>query len=123
MKKNMKKNKIDKCGTCGRTTDKCDCAKIGKGAKNDKDKPDWTLFPLKTLDSTIRVLMSGAKTYSKDNWKRVPNGRDRYFAALLRHLSSWQDGELIDKDTNESHLAHAMCCLTFLIWIESNKKE
>ena len=86
----------------------------GKGVKADKGKPDYSLLELKLLEGMVRVLTFGAKKYARDNWKKVPEGRDRYFAALQRHLAAWQSGEITDPESGENHLDHALCNLYFL---------
>ena len=93
--------------------------------KYDKDKPRWSLLPFKEAEEVVDVLTIGAKKYADDNWKTVPDRQDRYFSACLRHMTAWKIGELIDKETGRSHLAHAVCCLLFMMWgdnNESNKK-
>lgn len=55
-----------------------------------------------------------------DNWQHVENPRERYYDAAMRHLYAWFNGESKDLETGESHLAHAICCLLFLLWFESN---
>lgn len=86
------------------------------GIKADDGKIAWDLISLKELEPMLRVLMFGAKKYSKDNWQKVPDGKTRYYNALIRHLSSYAAGELIDSESGESHLAHALCNLYFLNW-------
>lgn len=86
------------------------------GIKADDGKIAWDLISLKELEPMLRVLMFGAKKYSKDNWQKVPDGKTRYYSALMRHLSSYAAGELIDSESGESHLAHALCNLYFLNW-------
>lgn len=59
------------------------------------------------------------------NWQKVPDRRNRYFSAALRHIKSWWEGEVYD-DINEGgdgyhHLAHAICCLLFLMWDDNNE--
>jgi len=82
------------------------------GIRNDADKPDWSLLPLKTIEGLVKVLTYGAKKYSRDNWKKVSN--ERNFAALMRHLSKWQDGEEFDPESGLHHLDHALCDLMFI---------
>ncbi len=93
----------------------------GVGYKADEDKPDWSLLDLGVEEDIVRVLTAGAKKYARDNWRKVPGARDRYLAALLRHLSAWQAGELADPETGLPHLAHAGCCLHFLAWFDKNR--
>lgn len=92
------------------------------GKKYDKGKSQWHLLPLRVLDEVVHVLMYGAKRYGADNWKLV-QPKERYFDACIRHLSKYQAGERNDVETGRSHLAHAACCLLFLIWNEQNRKE
>ena len=86
-----------------------------EGRKFDQDKPRYGLLPPKALRSTVDVLTFGAKKYDADNWRKVPDGKRRYFDAMQRHLWAWQEGELKDPESGLPHLAHAMCCLMFLL--------
>jgi hypothetical protein len=86
----------------------------GKGVKADAGKPDYSLLELKNLEGMVQVLTFGAEKYSRDNWKKVPDGKNRYFAALQRHLAAWQNGEKEDPESGMSHLDHALCNLYFL---------
>lgn len=90
-------------------------AGVVAGVKFDQDKPQWTLVPFKALDEVVKVLTSGARKYAPDNWKKVPNARQRYIDAAFRHMSAYAAGEKLDDETGKSHLAHAMCCLLFLL--------
>jgi len=88
------------------------------GLKYDKDKLRYDLLPAVALEQIVSVLTFGAKKYAPENWRKVDDAHSRYFAAAQRHLWAWQKGELNDKETGESHLAHAACCLMFLAEIE-----
>lgn len=90
-------------------------AGLEAGRKNDVGKPNWALMPLKALEPVVRVLEIGAAKYSADNWKTVPNARERYFAAALRHLAAWQAGEKTDPESGINHVAHACCSLLFVL--------
>lgn len=91
------------------------------GVKFDQDKPQWTLVPFKALDEVVKVLTIGARKYAPDNWKKVPNARQRYIDAAFRHMSAYASGEKLDAETGKSHLAHAMCCLLFLLAFDLDK--
>jgi hypothetical protein len=95
-------------------------AKPVKGSKFDSGKPRFSLLPHNTLSPVLRVLEAGAVKYSVNNWQHVENPRERYYDAAVRHLYAWFHGEPKDLETGESHLAHAICCLLFLLWFESN---
>jgi hypothetical protein len=88
---------------------------VGPGLKYDKDKTRMELLPPRALFEVARVLTHGAKKYGPRNWSLVDNHVDRYMGACLRHLNSFQQGELIDSESNISHLGHAICCLLFIL--------
>lgn len=78
------------------------------GAKADKNKPRVDLIfdgmPLALLE-VARVATFGAAKYSDHGWMKVPNGFQRYTAAMDRHRL--QEGEFIDRDSGLAHAAHA----------------
>jgi hypothetical protein len=84
------------------------------GRKFDGDKLEYGLTPPLALKAMVDVLTFGAQKYERDNWKRVPDSKRRYFDALQRHVWAWKEGESIDPESGKHHLAHAMCCLAFL---------
>ena len=92
------------------------------GVKYDDAKLNWSLLPWKEVEDAVEVLQFGATKYSPDNWKRVPNRLDRYFSAMMRHTTAWVNGERNDQETGKSHLAHALCCLLFLMWSDKNRE-
>jgi hypothetical protein len=84
------------------------------GRKFDGNKLEFGLLPPLALEATVDVLTFGAQKYERDNWKRVPDSKRRYYDALQRHLWAWKKGEILDPESGKHHLAHAMCCLMFL---------
>lgn len=93
-----------------------------EGRKDDDGKARWDLLPFGSLAQVVDVLTYGAKKYSPGNWQKVPNPRARYVSAALRHLAAYANGEKIDKESGKSHLAHAVCCLLFLMWFDDGAK-
>ena len=89
------------------------------GRKDDADKPPVGLLPARSLLEIAKVLAFGAKKYSPDNWKVVPNAKQRYLDAALRHLFAYMDGEELDPESGLSHLSHAGTCILFLIWFHN----
>jgi hypothetical protein len=89
------------------------------GRKFDSGKLDYTLIPWDGLEEVVKVLEFGAKKYDRDNWRYVENAETRYTAAAFRHLIAYNKGEQTDSETGLSHLAHAGCCLLFLLALES----
>ena len=94
-----------------------------QGVKYDSGKLQWTLLPFRAINEVLEVLSFGAKKYAADNWKIVPEARTRYVDAAFRHLSDWHLKERLDKETGKSHLAHAICCLLFLLWFEQEDRS
>jgi hypothetical protein len=88
--------------------------------KHDTEKPRWDLLPLEAVAPIVDVLTFGAKKYAPDNWRTVPEWRRRYYAAALRHIVAWREGERIDTESGLPHLAHAGCCLMFLASLDAN---
>ena len=87
------------------------------GIKHDQDKLPYHLLPSDSVEAILEVLAFGASKYKPRNWEL---GMDwsRPFAALMRHMWSWWRGEELDPETGLSHLAHAGCCVLFLIAYE-----
>ena len=91
---------------------------LAQGMKFDTAKPDYTLVPWRSVEEIVKVLDFGAKKYARDNWKLVDNGAQRYLAAAFRHLAAHNMGEVNDQESGLSHLAHAGCCVLFLLSLE-----
>ena len=92
------------------------------GRKFDGDKLEYGLLPPLALRETVKVLTFGAQKYERDNWRRVPDGPRRYFDAAQRHLWAYKEGEVNDPETGVSHLAHALCCIMFMLDIDEGAK-
>ena len=88
------------------------------GRKDDFEKRRWDLLPWKQIGSVVDVLTYGAAKYDADNWRRVPDACRRYFAAMQRHLTARLEGEVLDPETGMPHLAHACCCLIFMLALD-----
>lgn len=86
-----------------------------EGRKYDTGKPDYTLLPWDAVEDVVRVLDYGAKKYARDNWRYVDDAETRYLAAAFRHLAAYARGENRDPETDQPHLAHAACCLLFIL--------
>jgi hypothetical protein len=91
-----------------------------EGMKFDSGKPLMSLIPARAETAMAEVLTFGATKYGPDNWRKVANGDQRYLDALMRHVNSHRRGELLDSETGLPHLAHAMCCVAFLLELQLN---
>jgi len=87
---------------------------MSNGKKYDKGKPPMALLPHYPLREIAAVLGFGAQKYNAHNWRK---GIDwsREMSALLRHLGAFNEGEDLDPESGLPHLAHAGCCLLFLM--------
>jgi hypothetical protein len=88
------------------------------GKKFDEGKAPWDLVPINALRAVVGVLAYGAAKYSPGGWRFVPDARRRYYAAAMRHLTSWWEGEPCDQESKLPHLGHAACCVLFLLSLE-----
>jgi hypothetical protein len=93
----------------------------GEGLKYDTGKLRWDLLPIDCIEDVVKILSFGANKYGPNNWQGIEE--DRYYAALMRHLSAYRQGQLIDEESGLSHLAHAMCNVVFLLWFEKHKED
>lgn len=89
-----------------------------EGVKFDNEKLRWSLLPLTSVQEVVQVLEYGATKYAPDNWMKVPDAQDRYWDAATRHIMAWKMGEKKDSETGKSHLAHAVCCLLYIMWFD-----
>ena len=87
---------------------------LGAAVKADSGKPPMSMLPGHALEAVARVLDTGAAKYGRDNW-RQGFSYSRLIDAALRHIFAFQEGENEDPETGESHIAHASCCLLFLL--------
>ena len=96
---------------------------IEPGRKDDQAKLRYDLMPLDAERSVVEVLTYGARKYSPENWWKVPDLKTRYHAAARRHIAAWAGGEQLDPESRLPHLAHAMCCLLFVLQIEEEIRQ
>lgn len=90
-----------------------------KGAtKYDSGKLRWDLLPWPAIQEVVHVMTFGASKYAPNGWRHVPGAKERYFAALHRHLYAWSEGERIDPESGLLHLAHVATNSVFLLWFE-----
>lgn len=94
--------------------------------KADGGKPNWFLLMsgkgcaaalagvVRVLSFAVRPVAEGGKGYTEHSWRQVPNARERYEAALYRHLNKIALGELVDDESGESHWDHVATNALFL---------
>lgn len=84
------------------------------GLKYDNGKPPMSLIDRGALEQIAQVLAFGAQKYAAHNW-RQGIAYSRLLDAALRHLYAFADGEDLDPESGLSHIAHAGCCIVFLL--------
>lgn len=87
------------------------------GLKFDSGKLLWHLLPWKPLEEVVKVMTFGAEKYEENSWQCV-KPTVRYLDAAHRHIFAYETGEMYDGESKIHHLAHAVCCLLFLIWFD-----
>ena len=92
------------------------------GRKDDTDKTRLALLPVMPLWEIAEVLTFGATKYERENWRKGISF-ERLFSALQRHLLLWWEGADDDAETGLSHLAHAGCCLFFIMALRHTRPE
>ena len=84
------------------------------GRKDDQEKNRLDLIEPEFIEGVGKVLTFGADKYEPNNWQKVEDAEDRYYAAALRHLIAWRKGEKTDPESGLSHLDHVACNIMFL---------
>lgn len=91
--------------------------------KWDKGKIRYELVPLSAIEALGKVLTFGATRYGEETWRLLPKANDRYYAATLRHLFAYRNGEYLDKDSGFPHLFHALTNIAFLIELKLSEQK
>jgi hypothetical protein len=94
----------------------------GVALKFDQDKLPLNLLSTEAMNQTAAVLKFGAQKYAEHNWRKG-FAWSRPLAAAMRHLTAFNDGEDRDPESGLSHLAHAACCIMFLLEFEKTHPE
>jgi len=88
----------------------------------------YNMSALKGLVGVKRVLEYGLEKYGvKDSWKEVPDAKQRYMAAYLRHTI--YEGEYylardhVDAESGLPSAHHALCNIVFLLWFEIQESK
>lgn len=90
---------------------------FGTAIKHDQDKLPLHLLSTEAMNQTAAVLKFGAQKYAEHNWRKG-FAWSRPLSAAMRHITAFNAGEDIDPESGLSHLAHAACCIMFLLEFE-----
>ena len=91
-------------------------------AKADSGKIPISLVPPEIVRACAAVRAYGRDKYhAPNNWVLVE--KQRYIDAMMRHLLSYLEGDLIDEESGLPHLWHAACNMSFIIEMEKDNWE
>lgn len=96
---------------------------VKTGRKHDQDKPRYDLVPVHAEAEFVDVLTFGANKYGPENWRQLEGARERYVAAAMRHLAAYRMGETHDVESGKHHLAHAQCCMAFIVELDLEENK
>jgi hypothetical protein len=78
-------------------------------------KPSVHFVPMEVMLQVAKVMELGAKKYGRMNWREQPIQASTYYSAMFRHMIAWFEGEDVDPESGQPHLAHAICCAMLVL--------
>ena len=89
---------------------------------DDSGKPPLANLPWKALRKVSKVQAYGHKKYG--DFYNYKKGMEvtRQLGCAVRHIADYLDGIDLDKESGESHLAHAACRILFALENEADGK-
>ena len=75
------------------------------------------------IEEVVKVYTKGAEKYAPNNWQNLPDGYNRYKAALFRHLVEHEKGNWIDEETGCIHLAQVVWNAIAMLHVEKAKRN
>lgn len=96
--------------------------KAAIGTKLDTGKVDLSFLPTEALVGPAKVFAYGARKYARDNWR---GGMPylRLYAAILRHLTDFLEGEEFDDESGLPSIDHALCTLMMLKYMTVHRQD
>lgn len=86
-----------------------------KAQTYDDGKPPLANLPPAGIAAVARVQAYGHRKYKDFNNYRRGMEVSRQLSCAMRHIMAYMDGESLDPESGETHLAHAACRLLFVI--------
>jgi hypothetical protein len=71
--------------------------------------------PPALLLAVAEAMQFGADKYGAYNWRTAKISSSVYYAAMMRHITAWWDGEDYAPDSKVHHLAHAAASIALLL--------
>lgn len=90
------------------------------GGVNPKDligvkKAPVRLVPPALVIGAAPVMALGAKKYGPYNWRDYPVKLSVYLEAIERHYLAVKDGQWLDPESGEPHVAHIASCVAIIL--------
>ena len=76
----------------------------------------------RALYAVADVTTKGARKYTPNGWRQVPDGESRYMEAFGRHMLQLGSGEIIDRDTGCRHKAQMIWNLLASLELELQRE-
>jgi len=93
-----------------------------EGRKDDVGKPRWDLLPAGPMLKLVEVYTIGANKYADHNWRKgLKYGR--VIRAMLGHTFAWVNGERLDPEDGQHHLASVAWCALALMELEETRPD
>jgi hypothetical protein len=86
-----------------------------KALTYDDGKPPLASLPPAGIRAAALVQAYGKAKYGDDENYRKGMEAKRQMSCALRHIYAWLDGEDLDPESKQSHLAHGACRLLFAL--------
>lgn len=93
------------------------------GMKFDADKLRYDLVHELAEQELVAVLTFGAIKYDANNWKSVPDAKERYYASLMRHVKAHRMGEVFDPESGLLTMGHALCNAMFVTAFDAERER
>lgn len=71
--------------------------------------------PPALLLNVADAMAFGAAKYGPYNWRTAKISSSVYYAAMMRHIQAWWDGEDLAPDSKVHHLAHAAASIALIL--------
>jgi hypothetical protein len=86
-----------------------------KAKTDDGNKPPLAMLPPEGIRAVARVQAYGHRKYGDFHNFRKGMEVSRNCSCAIRHIIAFMDGEDLDPESKENHLAHAACRLMFAL--------